>query len=555
MQSSLYSPVFYAQFEEDNTSRSYIDSLLHQRWNKNDQISVFTSTVNQRYKFDGEDGDNNGSFSAVAGQNPGANNPLTIDANIAVYPYNYETSVSSNGTISLVLPWDQSYAEKSFGLGANPMLAVTNGQSDTALNFRNLCGYLRLRLYGNDTTINRISIYGNNNEKLSGQAYVSAKNGKTPTMTMAVDASNGTSLYCENGIKIGQTKEDATDFWFVVPPTIFENGFNLYIEDASGFEMHKSLWDKFSIERNVVKTMAPFEVITRGIRVSQNTYYVGASGGCVDIDVEYKGQLVVDLPEELKSWIKQVDTTRALQSETIRLEIAPLAAGGNRSGEFYIWAYGSDGSGTGTMVTINQGETIIVRERDFVVSSERGELSFEVQTNTEFNVVEPNVGWLRRVQTRSFETHTLHYEYDANTEYDNRKAKIVITNPKNDKADTITVTQVQRDAIVLAKNVYDIDSKGEQLQIVVGSNIEFNIEISDSWITQVSTRGLSTETLVFNISKNTSYKDRTGTIKFISKNNSAVNQTITIHQFRENAFDPSIDGWESDGDDHGGSAE
>ena len=163
-QESLFSPEFYAQIE-DNTSRTYLDGLLHQRWNKNDQISVFTSTVNQKYQFDGNNGDNNGTFSVVSGQHSGANNPLTIDANIAVYPYNYETSISPDGTISLMLPWEQFYSEKSFGLGANPMLAVTKGQDDTDLNFSNLCGFLRLRLYGNDITISRITLHGNSDEK------------------------------------------------------------------------------------------------------------------------------------------------------------------------------------------------------------------------------------------------------------------------------------------------------------------------------------------------------------------------------------------------------
>ena len=554
MQEPLYSPVFYAQFE-DNTSRTYLDGLLHQRWNKNDQISVFTNTVNQKYQFDGENGDNNGSFSVIASQSSGANNPLNIDANIAVYPYNYNTSISPDGTVSLELPWTQLYTEGSFGLGANPMLAVTNGRNDTDLNFRNLCGFLRLRLYGNDITIRRISLYGHNDEKLHGRAYVNAKYGEIPMMTMSEDASNDIAVYCDNGVKIGSTKEDATDFWFVVPPTIFENGFDLWIEDIDGFGADKSLWNKFSIERNVVKTMTPFEVETSGVNTSQDTYYIDAKGGYIDIDLEYKGKLIIDLPEEAKSWIKQVDTTRASQSKTIRFEIAPLETGDNRSCGFTIIGENSNGSGMGRHITINQGDAIAISSKEFMVYSGRGKFSFEIQANVEFNVSEPNVEWLRRVQTRGMETHTLHYEHDANTEYDDRVAKIVVTNPKNNKADTITVTQMHKSAIVLAKNTYDIDCKGEQIEISVGYNVEYDINISNSWITQVDTRGLSTDTLVFNISKNASRKDRTGTIKFISKNFSSINQTVTIHQFGENAFDPAIDKWGTDDNDYGGSAE
>lgn len=553
MQGSLYSPEFYAQFDV-NTSRTYLDGLLHQRWNKNDQISVFTNTVNQKYQFDGEKGDNNGTFSVVTGQYSGSNNPLTIDANIAVYPYNYETSISPDGTVSLVLPWEQFYSENSFGLGANPMLAVTNGQSDTELNFRNLCGFLRLQLYGNDIVIRRITLHGNSDEKTHGRVNVNTKYGEMPIMTMTEDAYNGISLYCENGVKIGTTKENATDFWFVVPPTNFENGFNLYIEDVDGNWMHKSLWNKFSIERNVVKSMVPFEVKTNGIHLSQYTYYVGTNGGYVDVDVQLAGDLYVNIPEYAQSWVKQVEDTRAIRNEKVRFEIAPSESGGNRSCDILLESKIDDNS-YAQYITINQGDAIIISNKDFMLGSERGDFSFEVQANVEFKVSDPNVDWIHPVTTRSLTTNTFKYEYDSNPTYDIREAQIIVTDTKNNKSETITITQAQKDAIVVAKNIYDIDCKGEQIQIEVAHNVEFDIQISNSWITQVETRGLSAKTFAFDIAQNTSYKDRTGTIKFISKNNSSIYQTITIHQFGENAFDPSIDGWGSDGEDHGGSAE
>ena len=85
----------------------------------------------------------------------------------------------------------------------------------------------------------------------------------------------------------------------------------------------------------------------------------------------------------MRSWIKQVDATRASHSKTLRFEIAPLETDDNRSGGFYIWGYGSNGNGSGRYITINQGDAIIISNKDFTIGSERGELSFEIQSNVE----------------------------------------------------------------------------------------------------------------------------------------------------------------------------
>ena len=57
-------------------------------------------------------------------------------------------AIAEDGTISITLPAVQKYASKSFGVGANMMVAVTKDKDDYFLPFKNLCGYLKLKLYG-----------------------------------------------------------------------------------------------------------------------------------------------------------------------------------------------------------------------------------------------------------------------------------------------------------------------------------------------------------------------------------------------------------------------
>ena len=108
--------------------------------------------------------------------------------------------------------------------------------------------------------------------------------------------------------------------------------------------------------------------------------------------------------------------------------------------------------------------------------------------------------------------------------------------------------------LTVSPTSFKIGAEGGQIQIEVGHNIDFDVSISDKWIKQVETRAYVTETLTFDIASNTTSKVREGTITFTSSNALFVRK-VTIGQYGDRSFDPSIDGWESDGEDHGGSAE
>ena len=142
---------------------------------------------------------------------------------------------------------------------------------------------------------------------------------------------------------------------------------------------------------------------------------------------------------------------------------------------------------------------------------------------------DPDVDWLRPVATRGLTSHTLNYTVDANTSYNSREAHIVVTDTKNNKSETITITQAQKDAIIITKTQYDVMSKGEQIQIEVNSNVDFIIEISDAWIQHITTRSLQTEFLIFEIQQNTNKNDRRGFVKFVSQDET-ISQTVNINQ-------------------------
>ena len=173
-----------AGFADSQLSRTYVEDNAFLRWHEGDNITAFYgNTLNREYLFNGQTGDNNGTFSLVSTGQLGTGNQLK--AIYGLYPYDPQASISDTGEISLTLPAVQSYAENSFGRGANSMIAVTESVDDTFLMFKSLCGYLKLYLYDLDgAAVKSITLSGNNGEKIAGAATATIASGGEPVLTM-----------------------------------------------------------------------------------------------------------------------------------------------------------------------------------------------------------------------------------------------------------------------------------------------------------------------------------------------------------------------------------
>ena len=253
----LDSPVFTASFEEMPGTKTYVDSDLYMYWNADDRLSIFTTTYNQQYRFSGKTGDNGGDFEEVAG---GFHSGNSISTNYAVYPYSSTTSLSKDEKISLTMPAVQQYAEGSFGLGANTMVAVTTGSSDYFLAFKNLCGFLVVKLYG-EGSVKSVSIKGNNGEKLAGPATVTASHGSAPTLAFGDDATETITIDCGAGVTLGSDASHATEFWFCIPPVSFSKGFTITATNTEGWSMVKSTSTSRKVERNIKTGMSALPAV------------------------------------------------------------------------------------------------------------------------------------------------------------------------------------------------------------------------------------------------------------------------------------------------------
>ena len=196
-------PVFEASIEDDADTKVFADSHLKILWHADDRISIFNkNTYNNQYKFDGETGDNAGSFTHIPNNTFVTGNAL--DNVYAVYPYSEKSSISNSGVLKVELPAKQSYAAGSFGRGANAMVAVTG---DNMLIFKNVCGYFLFQLYGKDLFVSSISLKATGGEALAGVANVTVDSEGVPSAELVSETSSEVVLECDPPQPLGPDRK------------------------------------------------------------------------------------------------------------------------------------------------------------------------------------------------------------------------------------------------------------------------------------------------------------------------------------------------------------
>lgn len=280
-----------------------------------------------------------------------------------------------------------------------------------------------------------------------------------------------------------------------------------------------------TVSKNIVVTQKQKDALT----VTSSKYEVDSKGGSISVEVKAN----IDFEVEVKAdWIKQTEKTRALTTSNLNFTIEPNETGDKREGEIII----KSGELSET-VKVYQGfeNFITLTQKDFTILEEGGNVDIEIKSTLDYEVkMLSDVDWITEIQSRAVSTHTHHYTVSPNDTYDSREAKIVFYDPKDENvADTVTISQLQKDAIVLAQNEYIMEAEGGELDFTVSTNVEFKVSISSDWIEQINTRGLIDKHLKFTIEENTGDENREAVITIF---NDKLEQHIKVIQKGKNVF-------------------
>ena len=273
------------------------------------------------------------------------------------------------------------------------------------------------------------------------------------------------------------------------------------------------------------------------IILTQEKYEIPSEGQNIKIEVKSNIKYDIIIPDNAKEWIKQIQY-RALITNIINLSISENTSYEQRAAEIVVKDKNSNLSDT-IRITQKQNNTIILTQKKYDIPAEGQQISIEIKSNIEYDILLSTDAekWVEKIDlSRALATNTLNYNILPNTTYNERKAEIIIKDKGSDLSDTVEIIQNPTSAIIIEKKEYNISSKGGIVKVGIKSNIDYNIIIPSSaktWITQIASKNLITDSLTFNISENSTYEKRKAEI--IIRKDELVD-TITICQEQNDAI-------------------
>ena len=275
----------------DADSRTYVENGTDIVWHNGDALSLFyANSRNTKFAYNGESGERMAKFDYVTGTGVVNDPSLASLKTHALYPYNANATTEYDEAtgafnIATTYPITQHYAPNSFGRDANVMVAASSSElQDAPLYFRNACGYLTIKLYGEGVKVRTIKLTSRGVEKLSGAATIKAHAEQAPVVTMADDASTAVTLDCgDEGVELGADAEHATEFWFALPPTVFKQGLMIEVTSTSDVVCMQETTKQITVERNKIQPMAAFK-FEQSLPSDHALWYTLASGSTTKFD-------------------------------------------------------------------------------------------------------------------------------------------------------------------------------------------------------------------------------------------------------------------------------
>lgn len=324
--------------------------------------------------------------------------------------------------------------------------------------------------------------------------------------------------------------------WCTVSPSSGEGGESMVTisvkENTTYNQRNCSL---IFVSEGLTASISVYQDKNYGIVLPKNVYEISNSEQHVSVEVRANidYEVVVDA-----SWIKQVGT-KALTSKTYVFKVDENSTYGVREGTIFLKE--KNGSVSETIKILQaQKDAIIISSTEYKVTSEAQSLDIKLQSNVELEVCIPEnaKSWIIYESTKSLSDKTLVLNIKENEEYDARECQVIIKMKNGMLADTVSIWQAQKDAIMIFQKQYELSNEAHSLEINWQSNVDVDVLISDvakQWISYVDTKSLSNRTLILDIKQNDTYDVREGNV-YLSNVTSGLQDTIKIKQMQKDAL-------------------
>ena len=287
------------------------------------------------------------------------------------------------------------------------------------------------------------------------------------------------------------------------------------------------------LRRTIVVTQKQKEAIL----VTSNRVDVGKDGGRISIEVKANVTFDYAVSDNAKDWIRAV-RAKSLTTTTLLFDVTANDGVEKREGEIVV----SGSAGREVVKVYQEGETptLVVSRNNYDLTCDAQEIRVEVQHNVDVKLEIPSgCDWLRETSTKSMSTSTFSLTVDENEAFSERSCELRFKASALNMEEKVVVRQAAAvPQLFIGEGVYGFGVEGGDLSIDVTSNFGISVEVPDtcSWIKNVTTKGMTTETFNFTIEENDTFANRSGVILFHNES-LGITETVTV---RQAAAEPQI---------------
>lgn len=184
-------------------------------WHNGDAIAVWNGTKAVEYVTDAQDG------SASADFTTSDTGFEQVEDYLALYPYS-DAAEFSAGKVKTVIPDVQTPVAGGFAKGTN--VTVASGSAD-ALEFRNVCGYVKFTVPEGMTDLTKVELSANSGESLAGEVEIAIS---SEPSAVVVEGNGKSSVVMEGTFEAGKS------YYLAVLPKTLEGGFTMTLTRTEG---------------------------------------------------------------------------------------------------------------------------------------------------------------------------------------------------------------------------------------------------------------------------------------------------------------------------------
>ena len=260
---------------------------------------------------------------------------------------------------------------------------------------------------------------------------------------------------------------------------------------------------------------------------------VSSDGGEIIVQFTSSGKWSASLSNDrAASWLSLSATDGAKGSASITLTASRNEEPDDRSATIRITCGKASASIT---ITQKQKDALTNTPSKTQIGAEGGSFTIEVKANIDYSF-EIDVDWIHQASTKALVSKETAFTVDKNEDTRKREGSVTVKSALGSERITI-YQEAGAPSIILSSESVSIGTQGGIFTVDVNTNVDVEMAITAGaeWLSEVTTKAMSTHSYTFKAAPNEGTDSREGKITFKNEQ-SGLEATVTVTQMQKDAF-------------------